>query len=444
VGAPGRAALDLAFAYTCAGLWDEAARVLEAAAELPTPELPLIHYLLAWCAGQMGDDAAALVMLQKAAALPVAERGGPAFTNRLEIVPALELAARLNPDDSHAPYVLGNLYYDCGRFEQAIAAWEAAVRIEPGFAAAWRGLGIGLFNIRQDPDAALEAYQNACRCDPYDARLLFELDQLQKRRRQPPALRLARLEADQELVDRRDDLRIEQAALLNALGRSDEAVDRIVVHNFQPWEGGEGLVSGQYVIGHLRGGLRRLASADPAAALLRFSAALIFPVSLGEGRHEVLLEESPAYYWIGRTQEILGRAARAPGWYERAAGQIRPGALASFHRGLALRRLGRAEEAQILFNEMLQRGQADQAVPPGISYFTTSLPNLIVFEDDPTEAGRLDGRLRAALARLGLGQVDEARLGLLSVLERDPSHPEASFVLAFLDTPLPAGDSFWA
>jgi hypothetical protein len=75
----------------------------------------------------------------------------------------------------------------------------------------------------------------------------MELDQLYKKLNHTPEQRLQHLEKYPELIDERDDLYLERAALYNLTGRYEEAYDLIMKRKFHPWEGGEGKVTGQYV-----------------------------------------------------------------------------------------------------------------------------------------------------------------------------------------------------
>ena len=81
-----------------------------------------------------------------------------------------------------------------------------------------------------------------------DARVLFELDCLYKRTNKKPADRLCLLKKHVNLVESRDDLFTEFVTLHNLLGMNDEAASLLQGRNFHPWEGGEGKVSGQYII----------------------------------------------------------------------------------------------------------------------------------------------------------------------------------------------------
>jgi hypothetical protein len=55
----------------------------------------------------------------------------------------------------------------------------------------------------------------------------------------------------------------------------------------------------------------------------------------------------------------------------------------TFFKVLALRELGRESEAAAVLETMLAYAQSEMEVPAKIDYFATSLPNLLVFEEDP-------------------------------------------------------------
>jgi hypothetical protein len=64
------------------------------------------------------------------------------------------------------------------------------------------------------------------------------------------------------------------ATLQNQLDRPAEALKGLQNRHFQPWEGGEGLVLGQYVRAHLLLGRDCLVKHRPAEALEHFLQAL--------------------------------------------------------------------------------------------------------------------------------------------------------------------------
>ena len=208
-----------------------------------------------------------------------------ALPARLEEIAVLEWAIAEDAHDARAPYYLGCLLYDKRRYEEAIARWRRAARLDPAFPTVHRNLGIAEFNVLGRPERALSAYRRAHRAEPTDARVLYELDQLRKRLGHDPAARLHALEAEPATVLERDDLTVELVTLLNLAGRYREAVEVLSARRFHPWEGGEGLVSAAWVVAHRELAREALANGDAPTAVEHARAAMHYPPNLGEGKH---------------------------------------------------------------------------------------------------------------------------------------------------------------
>ncbi len=148
--------------------------------------------------------------------------------------------------------------------------------------------------------------------------MLYELDQLRKRLGDAPAARLRDLERRREVVLGRDDLSVEYVTLLDRVGRHADAVAILASRRFHPWEGGEGLVSGQWVVAHreLARAALRAGRAAEAADLVRV--AMDYPANLGEGKH-LLTPENELQLLLGRCLAAGGAAAEARRWWLLAA-----------------------------------------------------------------------------------------------------------------------------
>jgi len=437
-------ALDLAIDYARAGLHTEAIGLLREACsgvagasaavegELPNQSwgaLPLVHYYLAWLLGRVGDSKAAAAECRRA------EQACPAycFPARLEDIAVLEEAMRLNPSDARAPYYLGNLYYDRRRYEEAMHLWEQAARLEPSFSIVWRNLGIGYFNVGLQPAKARAAYDRAFRANPADARLLYERDQLWKRLRISPRTRLQELERHPDLVQQRDDLSVELCALYNQVGRHEEAAARVAARHFQPWEGGEGGPLGQHVRSQLARGRTALAQGRAADARRNFETALGAPSNLGEARH-LLANQSDIHYWLGEACAKLGDREEARRHWLTAAtfkGDFQEMSARSFSEmtyfsALAWMRLGRKGEGRKLLTELLDYGRKLAVAPAKIDYFATSLPTMLLFDDNLQERQKTAALFLQAQAELGLGRKALAKKRFRTVLRRDPNHAMAA------------------
>ncbi|MEN9841652.1 MAG: hypothetical protein RL376_1452, partial [Verrucomicrobiota bacterium] len=310
------------------------------------------------------------------------------------------------------------------------------------FAIVWRNLGIGYFNIAQKPATARAAYEKAFRANPHDARLLYERDQLWKRLGVAPLKRLKELTRHPALVARRDDLSVEICALFNQTGRTAEAAQILATRKFQPWEGGEGQALGQHVRTALTQGRTALARRDFAAAVARFRHALTAPANLSEAKH-LLANQSDIHFWLGEALAQSGDPAAAKRhWLEAASfrGDFQDMAVRAFsemtyYSALAWQRLGQKTKAARLLRDLLAYAQKLQKAPAKIDYFATSLPTMLLFNEDLQFRQETTALFLQAQARLGLGQKAPARRLLKTVLQRDPNHALASDLVAELTSP---------
>ncbi len=440
-------ALDIAHDYTRAGFTAEAIQLLSALARGDSRPikgesndqgaarldqnwgaLPLIHYTLGWLHDRRGDAKSALSSFKRAAA------ASPdyCFPCRLEEIAILESAMRANPRDSRAPYYLGNLLYDRRRHAEAIKCWERSAKLQPDFSIVWRNLGIGYFNVKKSAAKARSAYDNAFKANPSDARLLYERDQLWKRLGKKPSMRLRELERRHDLVRKRDDLSVELCALYNQTGQPDKAQALVSSRSFQPWEGGEGGPLGQHVRSHLALGHAALGGGDSAKARTYFEAALTAPRNLGEAKH-LLTNQSDIQYWLGCALEGVGEKSKAREHWSAAAtfkGDFQEMSMRAFSEmtyfsGLSWQKLGEHKKAKKLFRDLFAYARKLQRTKANIDYFATSLPMMLLFEDDLQFRQETVAMFLQAQAQHGLGRRAKAKSLLQSVLQRDPSHAMA-------------------
>lgn len=436
-----RTVLELAHDYAHAGMPDRARGVLDRAIER-TPShadsVAMLHYHLAALLQSVGDEQACDERLRIAASMP----RDRCFPNRVEDIAVLRAATERNAGDALAPFALGNLLYDRGRHDEAIACWTESAKRDPEFATPQRNLGFAIFNVRGDGAAALKAYERAFAIDTTDARVLFELDQLAKRLLHDPQNRLDRLEAHAALCDRRDDLALERITLLNRVGRSREALDRLLSRNFKPWEGGEGKVPAQFTYSITSLAADAIAADEPETALALLQQTEPWPDSLGEGKLAGI-QENDIHLLMGVALRALGREADAKPYLERAADGLAEPTSAMFYndqppemiyyQGLALRALGRDRDAVDRFERLVTYGREHLSDTPEIDYFAVSLPEFLVFEPDLTARNESHCRLMMALGHMGLEQHAEAKRELEAVLAMDPAHLLASRLLAGIE-----------
>ena len=429
--ANGQERLDLAFDLLRSGQKEEACRVLKLTEQdHARGTQPIELFLLAQIEEDFGKVADATWLSAAAASVELC------FPSRLEELCVLQRALRTRPDEFAPWYLLGNFLYDRRRHEEAITAWSTAATLRPDFATVWRNLGIGLFNVKADAYGARAAFEKAFANDPSDARVFYERDQLLKRTGEAPELRLAEFERFHSLVDQRDDLSVELATLYNQLDQPSRALDLLLQRHFQPWEGGEGLVLAQYVRAQLLLGQRALQRGDASAAVISFAAALSTPPNLSEARH-LLASQSDIFYWLGVGHAALGDSAAATSWWKRATRQrgdfqqmsVRNVSEMTYWTAMAHLQLGDREQTQRMLNEILEYSMKLEATEPKIDYFATSLPAMLLFEEDLQLRNRINASFLRAQALGGLEQPDEADRLLRQVLEMDANHSAAADLL---------------
>jgi len=431
----GQLLLDLAFDLVRAGFLDEALAILSAAtSDTASGAGPVLLYLRADVLNRLGRSQ------ESAAVRERARDADPAyvFPRRVEEFVLLGKAVQADFRDAHAPYYLGNLLYDRRRYSEAIKMWERSVALAPSFATPWRNLGIGYFNVLQDPARALQAFANVRAAAPWDARILYEYDQLLKRTGQALPERLAGLEANPELVEKRDDLSVELATLYNNLEQPQCALDLLLGHEFQPWEGGEGLVLSQYVRANVLLAHRSLIGGEPAPAIASLIAASNPPRNLSEAKH-LLMNLSMIDYWLGVAHHDAGNRAKAERHWTRAAcqkgdfQQMQTQSVSenTYWSACALRRLGRKQDALHAFRTILDYSARLQRQTPKIDYFATSLPAMLLFDEDLARRQTITARFLEAQARFGLNDEAEGFRLLEEVLAMDNAHSGAIDLLGF-------------
>ncbi len=421
--------LDLAFDLICSGFNRDSLAILRSA-DLNQADgtAPIILNAIAHLQHALGDKHASAESYQQAATAAA----DLCFPSRLEEMVLLEEAIAANPGDARAPYYLGNLLYDRRRYQEAIAQWERAVQLDPHFPTAWRNLGIAAFNVRGDAARAREAFDRAFEADSKDARILYERDQLWKRIGESPELRLKELERFPALSNLRDDMTVELATLLNQTGQPQRALDLLLARKFQPWEGGEGLVLAQYTRSNLLLGQSALAAGDAPAARNFFQAILHPPQNLSEVKH-LLANQSDVWFWLGASCAAGSHPQEASECWQRAAQQrgdfqemtVRAVSDMTFWSALAGRCLGNNQQAAEMFNGLLDYSQQLEQQDPKIDYFATSLPAMLLFEDDLKKRNQIEALFLRGQALFGQGNQQQAERLLKEVLQLDSNHPGA-------------------
>ncbi len=418
--------LEIALDYTHAGLFEEATALLR---EAPANN-PLVRYFLAWVLQLAGEYAMSHTVFEEAAALPP----DYCFPNQVEWV--LAHRGKL-PHDSFAPYYLGNFWYAHRRYDEAIEVWEASAKLNPNFPTVHRNLGLAYVNKRNDLQAGLAAYERAFALDTSDARVFFELDQLRKKLNIPPIERLEQIEKYAGLADQRDDLTLERVTLLNLMGRYQEALGILMTRNFHPWEGGEGKVTGQYIVSLVQLAKEQLQAKSYQEAIHLLERALVYPDNLGEGKLQGA-QDNNIHFYLGCAYEGLNQSELGKQHFEKASVGLSEPSSPMFYndqppdmiffQGKALEKLGRETEANAIFNRLIEYGTKHIDDHITIDYFAVSLPDFLVFEEDLDKRNRIHCHYMMALGLHGLGRAKEASEQIETILALNAYHIGATTV----------------
>lgn len=429
--------IEFALDYAWAGLYAEAIQLLEMgiAAQDVATVYPMAYYYLACFLFEYGDEDKARGVLETAMeACP-----DYCFPNQPEAVVALQKAFQLQPNDYKALYYLGNFWYAFKNYDEAIRCWEQSIAINPNFPTTQRNYALACFNKKGNAAQAVASLEKAFELDKTDSRILMELDQLYKRLKYPLQERLDLLEKYRPVVEERDDLYLELVTLYNLTGQHQLAFSLLMKRKFHPWEGGEGKVTGQYVLSLIGLARQAILQKQPELAVDLLTQAQTYPHNLGEGK---LLgtRENELLYLLGVTHEKSGKQELAKDCFEKASAGLSEVSAAIFYndqqpdtiffRGLALQKLGQSIEARKCFDMLVDYGAKHQHDHVKIDYFAVSLPDLLIWEDN------LDFRNRQlCLYLMGLGYLgkneNQKAAGLFDqVLQNDPAHPKARFFRA--------------
>jgi predicted Zn-dependent protease len=157
------------------------------------------------------------------------------------------------------------------------------------------------------------------------------------------------------------------------------------------------------------------------------------PENLGEATH-LLANQSDIHYWIGVALDLLGEKISArEHWLDAATFKgdfqemsIRAFSEMTYYSALAWKKLGQSAKAERLLRDLLAYAEKLAKTPAKIDYFATSLPTMLLFDDDLQSRQETGALFLQAQARLGLGKGHEAKNLLKQVLKRDPNHALAS------------------
>lgn len=417
-------AVDLANSGRCSEVIEMLRDQLTGAASGDAAVLASEPYLLAAALEQVGQTNEAVRQFAEAA------RSSPAFCfpSRFEEEPVLRRAMEVNPKDANAAYLLGCLLYD-NQPENAIKAWEASRERNDKFALTHRNLALAYAQHEKNISKAIASLEKAVKMEPNEPRFFYELDLQYEAGGAPVAKRLDMLTKHHHTVAQRDDALTREIVLLTVAGQPERALALLRGRRFRNWEG-SGQIHNVYVDACLAHGQQLLAEKEPREALAAFEAALEYPENLEVGRARRSPRTAQIQFLIGTTHEVLGNPEAAKVAFEQAsAGRGGGNSETDNFRALALRKLGRDNDAKPIFECLVRTGEEQLRQSEAADYFAK-------FGERTSERVRqANAHYLAALGKAGLGDQAAASEQYRRALELHPAHLGANQMLPSVTQP---------
>jgi tetratricopeptide (TPR) repeat protein len=393
--------LEVAVDYLEVNLFDDALRTLILWGEdSGAREHPIVDYYLGYLNDKLGHRDTAQRYFNKAST----GRPDYVFPFRIETESVLRLALTYNRTDWKAYYYLGNLLSAKLRWEEGLECFEQAARFSPEFPVLYRNLGEIYWKKQKDFEMAEKMLEKAVAYSSDDFRLYVTLDEIYAINRKHAEREKLYSEAPPN-VKKNFNYILKRAQYFVDTDQSTRALEILRTNTFLPWEGWT-RAREIYVLALLKRAHLYTVNTEYKKALKDYFAAMAYPENLGTGKpsQPVFIREN---YYIGLCYEKLGKKDVA-GRYFREAGKEKTGiaSINRYYKALALRKLGKIQEAERLLTEMKVR--SEELIQQG-------------------RRVRSQYYLWASMACHALGNDTRAEEYLIDAIELDPSYRWAAF-----------------
>ena len=425
IGTKSHSAINLAVIYMSLGRHNEAVDILKGHLNSGGEDNAMVYYYIAHAQQLMNDPDAANAWILASKAKP-----DYCFPNTIDDYIVLRHAITYNSEDPKAYYYLGCFLYDKKRYDDAQVAWEKSAAIDESFPTVHRNLALYYANKRKDYTRAGQLLEKAFALNKDDARVFYELCELNKKIGLTFAKQRKIMEENISLVNRRDDLTALYAEALIGLDEFEDAINLLTSRKFHPWEGGEGKIPMLHIEARLGLARKLISTYNYSMAIVNLEKALIYYTNFGEGKLSGARENN-IYYKMGLAFKQLD-AKKAAECFEKAADGMAEPANALYYndqpphiiyyQGVALAELGRKDEARSRFNKLIAYGEKHLFEKQTMDYFAVSLPDFLVFETDLDEKNKTHCYYMMGLGYMGLGEIAKAREAFETALAITPCH----------------------
>jgi len=344
--------LEASKEYIFAGLFDDAVKILEETLNRRVKN-PLIYYYLGYALRKMGWIEEARKCYENG------EKEGieRVFPHRLIEIDILKDVVDALQECRVAHYLMGNVLFYRGRWEEALKEWEKALQNGLQNAILYRNIGLSYSILTNEWAKAIEAYEKAIELSPKSQMLYVELDDIYSRiglfSERIGLLEKAPAEArGYALIARLCSAYVD-------VGEPDKALNILVNTFFEPSEGYYGFWE-IYVDTLLAKGLKMLKENGAKDALQYFIEATKYPKNLGVGApHPNYRSDVLQMYYIGLIHEILGDKESAEKVWNEALQRYTD--FVSEHKvfqALILKKLKRDAEAKTLLEKIIAEAKS--------------------------------------------------------------------------------------
>ncbi len=396
--------LELAFEYAEFRAYDEAKDILLRLTGKGN-KFPMLYYTLGYFDACTGDEAAALEYYRQASSLPT----DYCYPFRTEAVEIFADVMKRNPSDARAPYYLGNLYYEL-RPDLAVELWKKSVELDPDFYITYRNLAWAYKENYKDYPVALEYMNKAIACNNKDARLLYELDELNDLNKLSPKAKYDVLKKNIKVAKTRSETTLRLATRAVEAGKYLEAID-IMDNNFIIESEGAREKQDNYLNSYSILALDALKSGQLSKAERYINSALDYPIGLyGRTMYARL------YYIAGLVQQKRGNDAKAKEYFGQSAAVVierQNDSEFNYYKAMSMIALGRSSEGKALLQKML-----DGVSASGGTVFLSQFGSTNTAEDKRISRNYYT----SGLAYLGLGDKAKAKECFNSAVEYNPGN----------------------
>lgn len=401
--------LELAINYYNNGLQDQSVELLKSI-DSKQP-YPTVRLWLGYLADMAGNKSEAESYFKSA--LEMSTDFCHPF--RLETILVLEKAKEYYPENDKLYYYTGNLFYDKQPL-RAIDEWEKCVAINPSFAMAWRNLGWAHWKYTKNYDQAAQAYLKAIKHDPAQPLFLEEIDQVYKADGQDVQVRYDLLKSMHNVAVKRY-YPVAAEVMTGTFVGDYHYVLGLLRNCYFPTREGVANFHDVYVDALLLAGQDKIEKGVPKEAIKLFEEAFTFPEN-----HQVFYKDTryprdaQIYYMIGDVYEKMGNMAKARINYKKAAEVAVKKTDYRYWQALALKKTGKVNEAEIIFNSLVQDGKSN-IVQRVVNFYGAEGTTGETVETVNTKAYYTIG-----LGELGLGNISTAKKCFEKSLELKPDN----------------------